>query len=109
MHFWFSVYYVLTASACFEYYLLIIRRQFIYNNWHILCILCQLAATRFGAEPVPQQLVYFMHIMFAGCYQGWSRTSSTTIGIFYAYYVGWLLPGLEQNQFHNNWYILCIL
>jgi hypothetical protein len=45
MHFLFSVYYELTASTCFEHYLLIISRQCIYSSLYILCILCRLAAT----------------------------------------------------------------
>jgi hypothetical protein len=39
-----SVYYKLTASACFEQYLLIIRRHCIHNSWYSLR--CGLAATR---------------------------------------------------------------
>jgi hypothetical protein len=38
-----------------------------------------------------QQLVYFVCIMSAGCYQGW---------IFCAYYVGWVQQELD---------ILCVL
>jgi hypothetical protein len=45
MHFLFSVYYELTATTCFQHYLLIISRHCIYNNWYILCVLCRLAST----------------------------------------------------------------
>jgi hypothetical protein len=50
MHFWYSVYYDLTASTCFKHYLPIFRKGCI-NNWHIACV-----------------------IMLAGCYQGWIGT-----------------------------------
>jgi hypothetical protein len=46
----FSVYYHLTASTCFEHYLLNFRRRFINNNWCILCVLCRLAATTVGVD-----------------------------------------------------------
>jgi hypothetical protein len=36
----------LTASTCFEHYLLIIRRQCMYSNWYTVCVLCRLDATR---------------------------------------------------------------
>jgi hypothetical protein len=39
-----SVYYELKASACFQQYLLIIRRHGIYN-WYIVCVLCRAAAS----------------------------------------------------------------
>jgi hypothetical protein len=52
MHFLCSVYYELTASTCFEHYLLTFRRRCINNNWCIACLL------------------------LAGCYQGWSSTST---------------------------------
>jgi hypothetical protein len=50
MHFLLSVYYELTASTCFKYYVLIIRRHCIYNNLYILCAVCRLAASRVGVE-----------------------------------------------------------
>jgi hypothetical protein len=43
----FSVYYGLTIFTCFEYYLVIIIKHCIHNNWYILCILCQLAAVAY--------------------------------------------------------------
>jgi hypothetical protein len=45
MHFLYSVYYELTASTCFEHYLLIFRTCCINNYWYIVCVLCWLAAT----------------------------------------------------------------
>jgi hypothetical protein len=50
MQFLYSVCYELTASACFEYYLLIFRRRYIINNWYIACVLCLLAAARVEVE-----------------------------------------------------------
>jgi hypothetical protein len=50
MHFLYSVYYELTASTCFEHYLLILRRLSKKNNWYIACVLCLLAATRVEVE-----------------------------------------------------------
>jgi hypothetical protein len=52
MQFLYSVYYELTASTCFEHYLLIFTRCCTNNNWYIACVLCWLAATRVGVEPV---------------------------------------------------------
>jgi hypothetical protein len=49
MHFLFSVYYELTASTCFEHYLLIIRKHCIDKNWYILCVLCRLSVTKVAA------------------------------------------------------------
>jgi hypothetical protein len=46
MHFWYSVYYELTACTCFEHYLLIFRRRCTNNNRYIACVLYLLAATR---------------------------------------------------------------
>jgi hypothetical protein len=46
----YSVYYELTASTCFEHYLVIFRRRCINNNWYIARVLCRLAATMVGAE-----------------------------------------------------------
>jgi hypothetical protein len=53
-HFWYSVYYELTASICFEHYLLIFRRRYTNNNLYVACVLlvCLLAATRIGVELV---------------------------------------------------------
>jgi hypothetical protein len=53
MHCLYSVYCELTASTCFEHYLLIFRRRCINNNWYTACILCRLAATRVGLELQP--------------------------------------------------------
>jgi hypothetical protein len=50
MHFLYSFYYELTASTCFEHYLLIFRRRCRNNNWYIACVLCGLAATRNGVS-----------------------------------------------------------
>jgi hypothetical protein len=52
MPFMYSVYYELTASTCFEHYLLILRRQCTKNNWYSVRMLCLLAATRIGVELV---------------------------------------------------------
>jgi hypothetical protein len=48
MHLLYSVYYELTACTCFEHYLLINRRNCIYKNWIIWCVLCWRAAIRVG-------------------------------------------------------------
>jgi hypothetical protein len=50
-HFLYSVYHELTASICFEHYLLNFRRSCTNNNWYIACMLCLLAATTVGVEP----------------------------------------------------------
>jgi hypothetical protein len=50
MHFLYSIYYELTASTCFEHYLLIFRRRCTNNNWYFVCMLCLLAATTIGME-----------------------------------------------------------
>jgi hypothetical protein len=52
MHFLYSIYYESAASTCFEHYLLIFSRRCTNNNWYIVCVLCLLAATRVGVEPV---------------------------------------------------------
>jgi hypothetical protein len=39
MHFWYSAYHELTASTCFEHYLLIFRRCYTNNTWYIACVL----------------------------------------------------------------------
>jgi hypothetical protein len=44
MHFLYSCCYELTASTCFEHYLLIFRRRCTNNTWYIACVLCLLAA-----------------------------------------------------------------
>jgi hypothetical protein len=43
MHFY-SVCKELSASTCFEHYLLIFRRRYTNDTWYIACVLCQLAA-----------------------------------------------------------------
>jgi hypothetical protein len=40
----YSVYWELRVSTCFEHYLLILRRCFTSSTWYIACVLCQLAA-----------------------------------------------------------------
>jgi hypothetical protein len=50
MHFLYSVYCGLTSCTCFEHYLLILRRSFTNNNWHITCVLSLLVATWIGVE-----------------------------------------------------------
>jgi hypothetical protein len=52
MHILYSVYYELTASICFEHYLVIFRRRYTNKNWYIACVLCLLAPTRVGVEMV---------------------------------------------------------
>jgi hypothetical protein len=52
MHFLYSIYYELTASTCFEHYLITCRRRNTNNNWYFACVLCLLAATRVGVELV---------------------------------------------------------
>jgi hypothetical protein len=52
MHFLYSVYYKLTASTCFEHYLLVIWSHCI-HSWYIVCVLCRLAATRHNAHNIP--------------------------------------------------------
>jgi hypothetical protein len=47
-------YYKLTASKCFEHYLLIYRMRCTYNNWYTACVLCLLAAIRIGVEIQPR-------------------------------------------------------
>jgi hypothetical protein len=56
MHFLFSVYYELTASTCFEHYLLIIRRHCIYSNWYIVCVLCRIPIAVYTAPPDDEQI-----------------------------------------------------
>jgi hypothetical protein len=46
----YSIYLELWASTCFEHYLLILRRRYTNGTWYIVCVLCQLAATRVGVE-----------------------------------------------------------
>jgi hypothetical protein len=46
----FLVYYELTASTCFDKYLLIFRRRYTNSNWYFMCVLCRLAATKIGVE-----------------------------------------------------------
>jgi hypothetical protein len=55
MHFLYSIYYELTASTCFEHYLLIFRMCCTNNSWYIAYVLCLLAATKIGVELVPLQ------------------------------------------------------
>jgi hypothetical protein len=50
MHFLYSIYYELTASTCYEHYLLIFRIRCTNNTWCIACVLCLLATTRVGVE-----------------------------------------------------------
>jgi hypothetical protein len=45
IHFLYSIYYELTASTCFEYYLLIFRRCCTNNAWYTAWVLRLLAAT----------------------------------------------------------------
>jgi hypothetical protein len=52
MHFLYSVYYELTASTCFEHYLLIFRRRRTNSNWYLACMLCLFVATRIGVHLV---------------------------------------------------------
>jgi hypothetical protein len=79
--------------AAYSTYLPIIRMYCIYNSLYILCVLCQLAAGRFGVELVLHvSCTYFLVIRryctyknwhtscayyFAGCWQGWSGTGCT--------------------------------
>jgi hypothetical protein len=58
MHYLLSVY--LIASTCFERFLLIIRRYCIYNNWYILCILCQLVTSKVEVEQNIPIVVYIV-------------------------------------------------
>jgi hypothetical protein len=52
MPFLYSVYYELTASTCFEHYLLIFRMHCINNNWYIACVVCRHAGIRVGMKLV---------------------------------------------------------
>jgi hypothetical protein len=56
MHFLYSVYYELTASTCFEHYMLIFRRCCTNYNWYIACVFCLSAATRFELELTAYEL-----------------------------------------------------
>jgi hypothetical protein len=64
MQFLFSVKYKLTATTCFQHYLLIIRRRLMYNSWYIACVLCWLAATRVG---VPLHFQPWLHTQYTNC------------------------------------------
>jgi hypothetical protein len=57
MHFLHAIYYELTASTCFEHYLLIFRGRFINNIWYIACAVCRLAARRRLLTPWSRVLV----------------------------------------------------
>jgi hypothetical protein len=56
-HSLYSIYYELTATTCFEHYLLIFRRCCTNNNWYIACVLCRLTANRLGVERSTPTLV----------------------------------------------------
>jgi hypothetical protein len=66
MYFLYSVYCGLTASTCFDHYLLIFRRCCINNSWYIASVSCHLAATLvasnipiivYAAPPEDEQVV----------------------------------------------------
>jgi hypothetical protein len=56
MHFLFLVYHELTASACFDHYLLIIRRRYENGIWYTACV-CQLQSC--GTVEVSLQLTLY--------------------------------------------------
>jgi uncharacterized membrane protein len=82
MHFLYSIYCELTASTCFQHYLLIFRRRYTNNNWYIACVLCLLAATRIGVELNNNWYIACVLCLLA----------ATRIGVEL-----------------NNWYIACVL
>jgi hypothetical protein len=73
-HFLYSVYYELTASTCFEHYLLIFRRHYI-NNWYTAYVLCRMTATRVAVE-LPTLVAacrHNMHTKYTNC---WTYSTS---------------------------------
>jgi hypothetical protein len=61
MQFLYSIYYELTASTCFEHYLLSIRRRCTNNNWYIAWVLCLLFSTRIGTHSTPTPVAASRH------------------------------------------------
>jgi hypothetical protein len=58
MQFLYSIYYELTASTCFEHYLLTFRRCCTNNNWYIACVLCRLAGVLVAASRPNTHAIY---------------------------------------------------
>jgi hypothetical protein len=50
VHDLYSIYYELSASTCFEHYLLIFRRGYTNNSWYMAGMICLLVATRIGVQ-----------------------------------------------------------
>jgi hypothetical protein len=70
--------YKLKASACFQHYLLIIRRHGIYNNWYIMYVLCQVAASWHNTDKI-YQLLYSAFVKSLCTYKTYSSIERTIV------------------------------